>query len=91
LDLPTREHVIFDIITIMAFRHFKEQAVDYAVLEVGVGGKLDSTNVIASSELTVITSFGLDHIKYLGNTTELVSEQKCGIWRPGTPMVVGPD
>ena len=78
----------FEIITAMAFEHFSRQSVDVAVLEVGLGGRLDSTNV-AQSIVSVITSISLDHTAQLGNDLESIAAEKAGIVRPGVPVVSG--
>lgn len=78
----------FEITTGMAFRWFADKGVDVAVIEVGLGGRLDSTNII-SPELTVITSIGLDHCALLGYSREAVAAEKAGIFKPGVPAVVG--
>ena len=71
------------------FRYFQEEQVDVAVVEVGLGGLLDSTNLVEPI-LAVITSLGLDHTDYLGDTLEEIAAQKAGIIKPGIPVVVGP-
>ena len=77
----------FEITTGMAFWWFAEQEVDVAVIEVGLGGRLDSTNIILP-ELSVITSIGLDHCAMLGNTRAEIAAEKAGIFKPGVPAVV---
>ena len=77
----------FEITTGMAFKWFAEQGVDCAVIEVGLGGRLDSTNVIRPS-LCVITSIGLDHCAILGGTRAEIAAEKAGIFKPGVPAVV---
>lgn len=69
----------FEIWTAAAFLYFERQSCDYVVLEVGLGGELDATNVIESNEIAVITRLGLDHTQYLGNTLADVARAKCGI------------
>ena len=69
----------FEIWTAMAFVHFAKKQCDYVVLEVGLGGELDATNVIEQNEIAVITRLGLDHTQYLGKTIEEVAKAKCGI------------
>ncbi len=69
----------FEIWCAAAFLYFKEQECDYVVLEVGLGGELDATNVIEENELAIITRLGLDHTQYLGNTIEEVAAAKAGI------------
>ena len=78
----------FEITTLMAFSYFKEQAVDVAIIEVGLGGRLDSTNIITPI-LSVITNVSFDHVALLGNTLEKIAEEKAGIIKPGVPVVVG--
>ena len=78
----------FEITTAMALMHFARQGVKIAVLEVGLGGRLDSTNV-CRPELSVITSISLDHTKQLGNTLESIAAEKAGIIKPGVPVVSG--
>jgi dihydrofolate synthase/folylpolyglutamate synthase len=72
----------------MAFEYFSEEKVDVAVIEVGLGGRLDSTNVI-TPELSIITNIGFDHIAFLGNTLEKIAFEKAGIIKPGIPVVIG--
>ena len=79
----------FEILTLMAFIYFSEQEVDVALIEVGIGGLLDTTNVIKGT-ISVITSLGLDHQETLGDTIEEIAEQKAGIFKPGRTAVVGP-
>ncbi|NEW63372.1 bifunctional folylpolyglutamate synthase/dihydrofolate synthase [Granulicatella sp. zg-ZJ] len=78
----------FEILTVIAFDYFKETKVDILLLEVGLGGLLDSTNVI-SPILTAITTIGLDHIDILGHTLEEIAAQKAGIIKQGIPVVTG--
>lgn len=79
----------FEIICLMALLYFKEQAVDVVLLEVGIGGLLDTTNVV-TGELAVITSVGLDHQETLGGTLAAIAQQKAGIFKQGKQAVVGP-
>ena len=72
----------------LAFWWFREQAVDIAVIETGMGGRLDSTNVV-SPEVSVITNIGWDHMAFLGGTLEAIAAEKAGIIKPGVPVVVG--
>ncbi len=69
----------FEIETLMALLHFREEECDYAVIEAGMGGLLDSTNIIESPLACVFTSIGMDHVDYLGNTLELIARNKAGI------------
>ena len=74
----------------MAFLKFEEEKVDFAVLECGLGGRLDATNV-CKPIVTAITSIGLDHCNVLGNTIDAIALEKAGIIKPGAPVIVGPD
>lgn len=77
----------FEIVTAIAFVHFAEAAVDVAVVEVGLGGRLDATNVL-TPEVSVITSLSLDHTQLLGDTLAQIAYEKGGIIKPGVPVVV---
>ena len=79
----------FETVTAMAFWLFREKKVDTAVIEVGLGGRLDSTNVV-EPVLTVITPIDFDHEAYLGHTIEAIASEKAGILKPGIPAVVAP-
>ena len=76
----------FEAVTAMAFLHFSESGVAYAVIEVGMGGRFDATNVIVP-EVSVITNISLEHTKYLGDTIEKIAFEKAGIIKPGVPVV----
>lgn len=78
----------FEMTFALAMCWFKEQKVDYAVVETGLGGRLDSTNVIIP-QLSVITNIGLDHMQFLGNTLKEIASEKAGIIKPGIPVVIG--
>jgi dihydrofolate synthase/folylpolyglutamate synthase len=78
----------FEFMTGAAFRHFAAQRCDFAVIETGVGGRLDATNVVAP-EVSVITSIGLDHCEMLGDTLEKIAAEKAGIIKPGRPVALG--
>ena len=78
----------FELATVMAFEHFRRSKVDIAIIEVGLGGRLDSTNII-SPELCVITNISLDHTSLLGNTAAEIAVEKAGIIKHGVPVVVG--
>ena len=78
----------FEITTGLAFKWFADAGVDAAVIEAGLGGRLDSTNVI-TPELTLVTTIGLDHCALLGNTLEAIAGEKAGIFKPGVPALVG--
>lgn len=78
----------FEITTAIAFLYFKEHNVDYAVLEVGLGGRLDATNVVTPL-ISVITNIGLEHVEFLGNTIEKIAFEKAGIIKSNVPVVTG--
>ena len=78
----------FEVITAMAFLYFKEKKVDYLVCEVGLGGRLDATNVITPI-ISVITNIGLEHQEYLGETIEKIAYEKAGIIKHNIPIVTG--
>jgi dihydrofolate synthase/folylpolyglutamate synthase len=88
---PLIEHIepsFFEITVAMAFEHFAREQVDIAVIEVGLGGRLDSTNVILP-EVSVITNIGWDHMNLLGATLPAIAGEKAGIIKPGIPVVIG--
>ena len=76
----------FDVLTAVAFKYFAEQEIDIAVIETGLGGRLDSTNVI-KPEVTAITSISKDHMAQLGNTLAKIAEEKAGIFKAGVPAI----
>lgn len=78
----------FELTTAMAFKYFAEQKVDYAVIEVGLGGRLDCTNII-TPVLSVITNISFDHTQFLGNTLAEIAGEKAGIIKPHVPVVIG--
>lgn len=78
----------FEITVAMAFDYFAKQAVDIAIIEVGLGGRLDSTNII-DPELSIITNIGYDHMNLLGNRLEEIAFEKAGIIKHGKPVVIG--
>lgn len=82
------EPSFFELSVAMAFDHFAHENVDIAVIEVGLGGRLDSTNII-KPELSVITNIGWDHMNILGETLEKIAGEKAGIIKPGVPVVIG--
>jgi dihydrofolate synthase/folylpolyglutamate synthase len=88
IDLPDGGPTFFEITTALAFLHFAESRVDAAVLEVGLGGRLDSTNV-CRPEVTVITSISYDHMRQLGNTLAAIAGEKAGIIKPGVAVISG--
>lgn len=86
-DKPTE----FELITAISFLYFQQMGCDYVVLETGMGGRLDATNLIDNPILTVITGIGLDHTAYLGDTIEAIAAEKAGICKPGVPVLYGGD
>lgn len=78
----------FEMTVAMAFDYFASQKVEVAVVEVGMGGRLDSTNII-TPDLSIITNIGLDHTKFLGNTLQAIATEKAGIIKPNIPVVIG--
>ncbi|MSU47165.1 MAG: bifunctional folylpolyglutamate synthase/dihydrofolate synthase [Lacunisphaera sp.] len=85
---PDEHATFFEFMTAMAFLQFQRKRVDLAVVEVGMGGRLDATNVVQPA-VTVITSIGLDHCAELGDTFEKIAREKAGIIKPGRPVVMG--
>lgn len=86
--LDTIRPSFFETTMAMAFNYFAEQQVDIAVIEVGLGGRLDSTNIITPL-LSIITNIGFDHTEFLGNTLASIATEKAGIIKPHTPCVIG--
>ena len=78
----------FEFTTAMAFEFFKEKHVDFAVIETGLGGRLDATNIV-DPVLTVITSISMDHVNFLGDTIEKIAAEKAGIIKPNVPVICG--
>ena len=78
----------FEITVAMAFGYFKQSDLDYCVIETGLGGRLDSTNII-QPQLSLITNIGFDHTAFLGNTLELIAGEKAGIIKQDTPVIIG--
>lgn len=78
----------FEITTAMAFHAFAKNSCDISIIETGLGGRLDSTNVL-TPELSIITNIGLDHTAFLGDTLELIAKEKAGIIKSGVPVVIG--
>ena len=79
----------FEFLTAMAFVYLKEQQVDLAILETGLGGRLDATNVIKKPLLSVVTTIGYDHTDWLGNALEEIAREKAGIFKKGCPALIG--
>jgi len=89
-SLADESYSFFDVLTELAFLYFREERIDWAVVEVGLGGRLDATNVI-HSDLAVITSIGYDHMDILGDTLEKIAREKAAIAKMGIPFIVGPN
>ena len=87
-DMDALSLSFFEITTGMAFKRFADEKVDVAVIEVGLGGRLDSTNVI-TPDLSIVTGIALDHCALLGNTLEAIAGEKAGIFKKGVPALVG--
>src|SRR5581483_3817731 len=83
-----RRLITFDLLTAMGFLAFREHAVDVQVVEVGLGGRLDSTNVFQATDVCVITPLSLEHTPILGDTVEAIATEKAGITRPGSRVVM---
>ena len=83
------EPTFFEMTTALAFLHFADSEVEVAVLEVGLGGRFDATNVVDQPLATAITTIGLDHQDYLGHTEEAIAFEKGGIIKPSVPVVIG--
>ena len=83
-----REPTFFEFTTAMAFHEFGRQGVDYAVIETGMGGRMDATNVV-SPAVSVITNISLEHKTYLGDTIAAITGEKAGIIKPGVPVITG--
>jgi dihydrofolate synthase/folylpolyglutamate synthase len=88
-SMPGDNPTFFELVTAVAFMHFAAQAVDVAVVECGLGGRLDSTNVL-KPEVCGITSISLDHVGQLGRTLDKIAEEKAGIFKAGVPAVSAP-
>lgn len=85
---PDLKPSFFELTTVMAFSHFVKENVDVAIVEVGLGGRLDSTNIV-DPDLSVITNISLDHTALLGDTCEAIAAEKAGIIKAGKPVVIG--
>lgn len=85
---PDEHPTFFEFMTAMAFLQFARRRVDAAVIEVGMGGRLDGTNVV-QPEVAVITSIGLDHMEQLGDNVAKIAREKAGVIKPGRPVVIG--
>lgn len=80
----------FEIVTAIGFKYFEEQKIDFLVLEVGLGGRFDATNVVTNTLVSVITSISYDHMQYLGDTLEKISFEKSGIIKENSNVVIYP-
>lgn len=87
-NFETIQPSFFEMTVGLAFDYFAKEKVDIAVIEVGLGGRLDSTNIITPL-LSIITNIGWDHMNLLGNTLPLIAEEKAGIIKPGIPVIIG--
>lgn len=98
IDFVEKEHrffeplhpSFFELTTALAFKYFAEQKVDIAIIEVGLGGRLDCTNIITPI-LSIITNISKDHTQFLGNTLADIAGEKAGIIKPGVPVIIGED
>src|ERR1700686_5224551 len=89
-DGKLRAHpTYFECVTAMAMEHFARQRVEFAVFEVGLGGRLDATNILAPA-VTIITSIDFDHENFLGHSLKEIAAEKAGILKPNTPAVIAP-
>jgi dihydrofolate synthase / folylpolyglutamate synthase len=90
LDHCSPDLTFFEILTVAAFHAFREARVQLAVIEVGLGGRLDATNVLPAPLATAVTSISLEHTAILGDTIDLIAREKAGIFKPSAPVVLGP-
>jgi dihydrofolate synthase/folylpolyglutamate synthase len=89
-DTSFRQLTYFEALTALAFVYFQKEQVDFQILEVGLGGRLDATNVVANPVVCIITSISLDHTQILGNTIEEIAREKAGIIKSGCWVVISP-
>jgi dihydrofolate synthase/folylpolyglutamate synthase len=89
-DISFRQLTYFEAFTALAFAYFQKRRVDFQVLEVGLGGRLDATNVVCQPSVCVVTPISLDHTQILGNTLEKIAREKAGIIKPGCWAVISP-
>ncbi|MGM0510816.1 MAG: bifunctional folylpolyglutamate synthase/dihydrofolate synthase [Thermoplasmatota archaeon] len=87
-ETPEKRPSFFEVLTSLAFMHYSDQDIDVAVLEVGMGGRLDATN-ISKHKISAVTTIGIDHSKYLGSTKEQIAFEKAGIIKRGNYFVTG--
>jgi len=89
-DTSFRQLTYFEALTALAFAYFQKKRVDFQVLEVGLGGRLDATNIVPNPAVCIITPISLDHTQILGNTLEEIAREKAGIIKPGCWAVISP-
>jgi dihydrofolate synthase/folylpolyglutamate synthase len=89
-DAAFRQLTYFEALTALAFAYFRKEKVDFQVLEVGLGGRLDATNVVPNPLVCIITSISLDHVQILGNSLQEIAREKAGIIKPGCWAVISP-
>jgi dihydrofolate synthase/folylpolyglutamate synthase len=89
-DTTFRQLTYFEALTVLTFVYFKEKQLDFQILEVGLGGRLDATSVVAKPLVCIITSISLDHTQILGNTLKEIAREKAGIIKPGCWVVLSP-
>ncbi len=87
-DVTRRKATFFEVTTALAFAYFAEMHCDVAVIETGLGGRLDATNVLTHPMATVVTSIGMDHQQYLGDTIEKIAFEKAGIMKHNVPAII---
>jgi len=88
--LPHIPATFFELTTALAFACFIRRSVQVAIIEVGLGGRLDATNVVTKPALTVVTSIALEHTQWLGHTIESIAKEKCAIFKSDSPALIGP-
>ncbi len=88
IDYKDREPTFFEIVTAMAFYHFNRMKVEWVIIETGMGGRLDATNII-NPKVSIISNVSIEHTTYLGKTIEKIAYEKAGIIKPNTPVVTG--
>jgi len=86
----TKDLSYFDVLTLMAFKYWQEKQAEIAVVEVGLGGARDSTNILNNVDLSIITGIGLDHTEILGDSIEEIAKEKLGILKANIPLLIGP-
>ena len=87
--MAAQKITVFEILTAVTFLLFSEHPADAAIIEVGLGGRFDATNVITDPAVSVIMPVSLDHEAYLGDRVELIAAEKAGIMKRGCPVVIG--